>query len=362
MEKIMLYIVGLFFIVGIIDYILGNRFKLGYGIENGIKSMGSLALSMVGILSITPIISDFLSKYILSVFSKGLLDPSIISSSLIAVDMGGFKIAEAIGGSTDIIYFSGILISSILGCTISFTIPLALGIIDEKHMDIFCKGILCGIITIPIGLFIGGILLKISLIEIVVSLLPIIIISILLIIGLYKIPSKMVIYFKRLAKGIFIIGLIGLGLQGLNSIVGISLVNNLLPLEEAITIVGKIAIFLAGSNVMLEVIKRFFSKQIITLERKLHINSDSVAALIGSLASAVIIFTDFDKLDNRGKVLCSAFSVSGAYVLGGQLAYVVAEAKNIALIYILVKLISGFLAILLALKVIKNDKLIRNDI
>ncbi|VYU18959.1 ethanolamine utilization protein EutH [Clostridium tertium] len=355
MEKIMLYIIGLFFVVGVIDYILGNKLKLGYGIENGIKSMGSLALSMIGILSITPIISDFLSKYILTIFKGDLLDPSIISSSFIAVDMGGFKIAEAIGRSPEIIYFSGILIASILGCTISFTIPLALGIIKDKHIDIFCKGILCGIITVPIGLFIGGILLKISLIKILISLLPITIISILIIIGLYKSPSKMVIYFKVLSRVIFIIGLIGLGLQGINSITGIELVENLLSLEEAITIVGKIAIFLAGANVMLEVIKRVFSKQIRNLEKKLNINSSSVAALIGSLASAVIVFTDFDKLDDRGKVICSAFSVSGAYVFGGQLAYVVAEAKDIALIYILVKLISGFLAILLALKVIKNN-------
>ena len=64
MEKIMLYIIALFFIIGIIDYIFGNKLKLGNGIENGIKSMGSLALSMIGILSITPTISDLLSNYI----------------------------------------------------------------------------------------------------------------------------------------------------------------------------------------------------------------------------------------------------------------------------------------------------------
>jgi ethanolamine transporter len=354
MEKIMLYIVGIFFVVGILDYIFGGRLNLSRGIESGIQSMGSLALSMIGILSITPIISDFLTRYIIPLFKDSFIDPSIISSSLIAVDMGGYKIAEAIGRSSEEIYFSGVLISSILGCTISFTLPLALGIIKEEDIDILCKGILCGIVTLPIGLFIGGILLKMSILKVLQGLLPIMIISVAIIIGLYKIPTKMIKYFKALAKFIFIIGLVGLGLQGVKSITGIALVKNLLPLEESITIVGKIAIFLAGANVMLEVIKLTFKSKIKELERKLGINSASVTALIGSLASAVIVFTDFDKLDKRGKLICSAFSVAGAYVFGGQLGYVVTEAKDIALIYILVKLISGFLAVLLALKMTKE--------
>ena len=353
MEKIMLYIVGIFFIIGILDYIFGGKLNLSKGIESGIQSMGSLALSMIGILSITPIISDLLNKYVINMFNNSFIDPSIISSSLIAVDMGGYKIAESIGQSTEGIYFSGILISSILGCTISFTLPLALGIIREEDIDILCKGILCGIVTLPIGLFLGGILLKMNILKIIQNLFPIIIISIVIIIGLYKIPVTMIKYFKNLAKFIFLIGLIGLGLQGVKSITGIELVNNLLPLEEAITIVGKIAIFLAGANVMLIVINLVFKNKIKKLENSLGINSDSVAALIGSLASAVIVFNDFDKLDNRGKIVCSAFSVAGAYVFGGQLGYVVTEAKDIALIYILVKLICGFLAILLALKITK---------
>lgn len=61
--------------------------------------MGSLALSMIGILSITPIISDLIIKYILTIFKNILVDPTIIVSSFIAVDMGGYKIVQSI--STD---------------------------------------------------------------------------------------------------------------------------------------------------------------------------------------------------------------------------------------------------------------------
>ncbi|MFU7517620.1 ethanolamine utilization protein EutH [Clostridium sp. HCS.1] len=355
MEKIVVYIVGIFFVLGIFDYIIGGKLNLSRGIESGIKSMGSLALSMIGILSITPILSDVLIKYVIPLFNDSIITPSILSSSIIAVDMGGYKIAEAIASNKIEVYFSGILISSMLGCTISFTLPLALGIIKKKNIDILCKGILCGIVTLPIGLFLGGVLLEVHILDIIKNIFPIIIISFLMIIGLKKMADKMVKYFKALAKIIFLVGIIGLGLQGIKSITGIEIVKNLLPLEESITIVGKISIFLSGANVMIEVIKRIFENSIKKLGDLMSINSHSVTALIGSLASAVIVFTEFDKLDDRGKVICSAFSVAGAYVFGGQLAYVVTEAKEIVYIYIIVKLISGVLAILLALKITKKE-------
>ena len=158
MEKLMLYIISIFFIIGILDYILGNKLKLGSRLIDGIQSMGSLALSMIGILSITPIITDILTNNIVSLLKKDIIDPSIISSSFLAVDMGGYKIASSISNNESMIYFSGILIASIVGCTISFTLPLALGIIKEKDIDLLCKGILCGLITLPVSLFMGGIL------------------------------------------------------------------------------------------------------------------------------------------------------------------------------------------------------------
>ena len=64
MESILLYIVSIFFVIGAIDYIEDNRFKLGSSFEAGIKSMGSLALSMIGILSLTPFLLDQISNLI----------------------------------------------------------------------------------------------------------------------------------------------------------------------------------------------------------------------------------------------------------------------------------------------------------
>lgn len=354
MQNLILYIIGVFFVIGLIDYVLGNKLNLGIHFQEGIKNMGPLALSMVGILSITPILSDLLIQYVAPIALKLGIDISTVVSSIIAVDMGAYKIAQAVGENQSIIYFSGILIASILGCTLSFTLPLALGMIKKEDMTIFCKGILCGVTTVPIGLFIGGILLEIPINIILLNLSPIIIFSVVIIIGLYLYVNTIIKVFTIIGRVIVVLGMIGLSIQGSLSIMGIKTSLNLLPIEESLAIVGKIAIFLGGAYVLIEVLKRILEKKFRSIENKLGVNSMSIAALVGSLASAIIIFSEFENLDDKGKVICTAFSVGGAYVFGGQLGYVAAEANDIVGIYIITKLICGILAVILAMLIINK--------
>lgn len=359
MDKIILIIVGIFFLVGVFDYIKKN--KLGYGklwLE-GIESMGKLAIGMIGILSITPVISDLIIKLIFPITNYLGIDSSIITSTFIAVDMGAYKISQEIS-SGDMVYFSGILIASILGATLSFTLPLALGLIKEDQVKIMCKGILCGIITAPIGIIVGGLLLNIDIKTILLNLLPVLICTIIISIGLLRKPVLTINIFKSIGKAIVFLGIIGLGIQGFNSITGITLIGGLLPLEECISIVGKIALFLGGAFVMIEFVNRLLKNKIDNISKVIGVNNKSILALFGSLASAIIIFTTFDELDYNGKVICSAFSVAGAYTLGGQLGYVASEAPSISQIYIITKLLCGILAILLAIVVLKREKEVTN--
>ena len=57
----------------------------------------------------------------------------------------------------------------------------------------------------------------------------------------------------------------------------------------------------------------------------------------------------YEKMDERGKMMNSAFCVMGAYVLGGQMAFMagVTDGRNVG-IYILSKLVGGVLAAALA--------------
>ncbi|WP_252254416.1 ethanolamine utilization protein EutH [Clostridium sp. ZBS12] len=356
MNNILLSIIAFFFLIGAIDYIEGDKLKLSTYFQDGIQAMGSLAISMVGILSLTPFLTQVLTKFLIPIAQKLYLDASIFPASLIAIDMGGFNLSSELALSNSMGNFSGILMSSILGCTISFTLPLAVGLVREELMEIVFKGILCGIITMPVGLFVGGIMLRVQVYTLIYNLLPVILLSIILTLGIIFSPQKLIIIFKYLGKMIMFISIIGLIIQGVYSISGIKLLNNIMPIEEVITIVGRIALFLGGAYVMLEVIKRSLSKPLNRISKLFNINLNSIAAIIGSLASAIVIFSNFDKLDDRGKIICTAFSVGGAYVFGGQMGYVSSVAPKVLSIYIFIKLLCGILAVLFALIYLKYEQ------
>lgn len=68
-----------------IDRLRGN--KLGYGeqFEEGIRSMGTLALAMAGVIAATPILSIILSPIILPVYRMLGADASMFAGTILAV-------------------------------------------------------------------------------------------------------------------------------------------------------------------------------------------------------------------------------------------------------------------------------------
>src|SRR5699024_7450156 len=106
--------------------------------------------------------------------------------------------------------FSGILVGSMFGPTIVFTIPVALGIIKEEDHPFLAKGILAGMITIPLGCFVGGLVAGFPVVMILKNLIPIIIFALLIALGLFFKPEAMIRGFNGFGK--FIVALITVGL------------------------------------------------------------------------------------------------------------------------------------------------------
>ena len=158
-----------------------------------------------------------------------------------------------------------------------------------------------------------------------------------------------------MGKIIRFIGMIGIIVQGVKSICGVELLKNIMPIQEVLLTVGKIAIFLSGAYVMIEFIKKALNKYLKFIESRVKINQDSILALIGSLASAIIIFDSFEKLDYKGKVICSAFSVGGAYVFGGQLGYVAGVEPSMLNVYVITKLLCGIIGVIIAIIFLKYE-------
>ncbi|WHX39757.1 ethanolamine utilization protein EutH [Mesobacillus sp. AQ2] len=348
MDKLILYLIGSFFVIGAIDYITGNHLKLGVKFEEGIKTMGALGLGMIGIISLVPIFTNFLSAAIIPICEVFHLDPSIVPAAFLAVDMGGYQMANKLALTEEMGAFSGIIIASTLGATISFSIPVALGMLSKEDEKYFAKGVLIGIITIPIGCLAAGLWQKVNTNVLALNMVPIFVFTIILGVGLLKIPLVFIKAFNIFGKLIVSLSTVGLLLQGIDVIFGLRLVSGLAPLYESTVIVVKIAFVLGGAYPMLALLNRIFKKSFEKTGEKLGLNSVSVAGILGSLASNLLIFATYKEMNPKGKVVCTAFGVSGAFVFGGQLGFVSGVAPNMIGAFIISKLTAGIISIVLA--------------
>ena len=99
--------------------------------------MGALAMSMVGIITIAPILAKVLSPIVVPVYTMLGADPSMFATTLLANDMGGFALAQQMALNPEAGLFAGAILGAMMGPTIVFTIPVALGIIEKKIISIW---------------------------------------------------------------------------------------------------------------------------------------------------------------------------------------------------------------------------------
>ena len=92
-NQIILNIMVIFMVLGAVDRILGNKYGLGEQFEEGFNAMGSLALAMVGVVSLAPVLARILEPIIVPVYSALGADPAMFATTLLANDMGGFPLA-----------------------------------------------------------------------------------------------------------------------------------------------------------------------------------------------------------------------------------------------------------------------------
>lgn len=258
--------------------------------------------------------------------------------------------ASQLGLSKEMSLFSGVIIASSLGATISFTIPIALGMINKKDIKYFSKGVMIGIITIPIGCFFGGVWKGLDFSLLLWNLSPILVFAIIISIGLLLVPSILMKGFDFFGKAIVALSVAGLLLQGIDSILGIKIVQGLAPLSESTVIVSKIAFVLGGAYPILAVINKICKKSFESIGDKFGINSASVSGLIGNLANNLLVFGTYNEMNPKGKVMCTSFAVSGAFVFGGQFGFVSGVAPNMIGSFIISKLSAGIISIILAEK------------
>lgn len=351
----MLYIMILFSILAGLDYILDNKYGLGVKFEEGFRSMGGMALSIVGIYTLSPVIGKLIVPILNPLAKLIRTDPSVFMGSLLAVDLGGYLTSIEVANSLRVGEFNGLILSSMLGTTISFTVPVALKLINPKNLKYFTKGILSGIVTIPLGMIIAGIMMKIPWVDLFYSLFPVILFSIIIVIGIIKSFDTVLDIFTFIGKTILVISTIGLLFSILDFMFGIKIIQGMLPFEEAIILVGKIGIILSGAYPLIYFISTKMHRVLKKISLRFDLDEYSVLGLISSTVNNVPMIGVYDKMNWKGQIINAAFAASGSFVFGGQLGYVSSLSQDSVNAFIVAKLVGGISAVVLAIIMIKIE-------
>ena len=337
-DKIIIWLMAIGILIGAIDRLLKNKFGLGEKFEDGLNSMGPLALSMVGIVSLSPVISNILGPIIIPFYKFLGADPAMFAS-ILANDMGGYQLALSLGENKEIALFSGLIVASMLGCTIVFSIPVALGLIEEKDKEFFAKGLLIGLSTIPLGSIIGGLIMKINIKLLLINIIPIILISLILILGLKFFQATMIKGVLYFGKFIMWISTIGLAAAAFESLTGVVLIKGMAPINEGMNVV---------TFPMLTLIINLLDKPLRKLGKYIGLDSTSVAGIIFSLANSIPVFKMLKDMNNKGKIINVAWLVSATSTLGAHLGFTAGVETKMIIPVILSKLFAGLCAIVIA--------------
>ena len=355
LNEIIIYLMVIFMILGAIDRIIGNKFGLGKEFESGIMALGSLALAMVGIISLAPVLANVLRPVILPFYQLFGADPAMFAGSILANDMGGAPLAMELAETRDAGLFGGLIVGSMLGPTLVFTIPVALGILQPEDRPFLAKGVLAGMITIPIGSLVGGLVAGFSIKMILVNLIPIAIFAALIILGLIFAENGMIKGFTIFGKLIVIVITIGLAAAIVEALTGFVVIPGMAPISEGMDIVANIAIVLAGAFPLVYVITKVFRKPLMKLGGLLGMNDVSAAGMVASLANSIPMFGLMKDMDSRGKIINVAFAVSAAFVFGDHLGFTAGFEPDMLVAVICGKLTGGITAVVVAMLLTRKE-------
>lgn len=342
-----------FALLGALDEGSGGRLGVAEAFRQGLSSMGSLCFSMAGIYCIAvtalPGVAEKAGEAPLP------FDSSLLPGMLLAPDMGGWASAAALASTPELAVYAGLLVASTLGCLVSFVLPVSLGTLQYQQAMEFMQGIVWGIIALPAGLVLGALILKIAPGILLKNLWPVMALCAILSLALRFAPLGC-------AR---VLGWFGAGVRWLGVLLFCWMTwglfvpeRSVMPpdvVEEVLVIILKITIIVCGSLVAGRLVLAKCSRWLEWAASRLGVNEYAVLGLLTSLVSSVSMLPLYPRMDARGRMINAAFTVSGAFVLGGQMAFAagVADGRAVAA-YFATKLAGGLLALILVFCFAKN--------
>ena len=364
-NSVIMMIMMIFMLVGAIDKIIGNKFGYGEKFEEGFNAIGPLALSMAGVVAAAPVLSTVLGPIITPIYTAIGADASMFATTLLACDMGGYPLAMELASNETFGNFAGLILGTMMGPTIVFTIPVALGIISKDDRSYLGAGVLAGMITIPIGCIVGGLAMsamteyKLTFMQIIINLVPVIVIAALIVIGLWFAPGPMIKGFNVFGTGVTIVITAFTAIAVFQQITGIMFPlfdvmstvdpeSGLTPLNSGLLTCGQIGIVLIGAFPMVKFITDTFGGALSKAGGALGMNEQGSAGLVATLANNIAMFNIMGEMNPKGKLLNVAFAVSASFVFGDHLGFTAGINQAMVTPVIVGKLVAGITALIVA--------------
>ncbi|WP_139653398.1 ethanolamine utilization protein EutH [Raoultibacter phocaeensis] len=391
---IVVYIIMACAFAGCVASIFKPESELGQQFVAGIDSIGPIFLPVAGIMASAPFLTAFVSSVFGPVYGALGADPAMAATTFIAVDMGGYQLADALAQTRES-WMMAMITGYMAGATIVFTIPVALKMLQKKDRKYLALGVMSGLLAIPIGVLVGSVIialanpvirevvstnadatyqLALSFAQIGVNLVPLIIICVALALGLRFAPDAMIkgfIVFGRVLESVlklvFVLAVIEYFTGAFTTIFGSFGFDPIIADEEdifrALEVSGAIGMMLCGAFPMVYLIKRYLAKPLAKIGGVFGLSSDATTGLLAASANVLALLAMVKDLRARDKVITLAFAVCCAFLFGDHLSFTANFQPSMIVPVLIGKLSAGICAIAFAtlLAVKKAEQLEAED-
>lgn len=373
---IVVYIIMACAIAGCLASVIKPESKLGQQFVAGIDSIGPIFLPTAGIMASAPYLTAFVSSVFGSAYSAVGADPAMAATTFIAVDMGGYQLADALAETRES-WIMAMITGYMAGATIVFSIPVALKMLEKRDRKYLALGVMSGLLAIPIGVFVASAILAVShpiVREVIstnadatyqlalswgqigVNLIPLIIVCVALAAGLKFKPDAMIkgfIVFGRVMESalkiVFVLVVVEYFTGVWSTLFGSFGFDPIIADEgstfRALEVAGAIGMMLCGAFPMVYLIRRYLAKPLAKIGGAVGLSSDATAGLLAASANVLALFSMVKDLRAKDKVICMAFAVCCAFLFGDHLSFTANFQPNLIVVVLAGKLAAGICAI-----------------
>ena len=380
--------------VGCIASVIKPESALGREWVAGIDAIGPIFLPVAGIMAASPYLTRFVSFVFGPAFKAVGADPAMAATTFIAVDMGGYQLADSLAQTRES-WIMAMMTGYMGGATIVFTIPVALKMLVKKDQKYLALGTMCGLLAIPIGVLVSSVVIALSnpmvrevistsgearyqlalgFGQIFLNLIPLIIICVALAAGLMFIPDGMIkgfTIFGRFLESALKIVLVLVIIEYFTGLFSTILgqfwefepvIADEADVFRALEVSGYIGIMLCGAFPMVYMIKTYLARPLAVVGKVFGLSSNATAGILAAAANVLACLAMIKDLRARDKVICLSFAVCCAFLFGDHLSFTANFQPSLIVPVLLGKLAGGICGIVFAfLLAVKKAEQLERD-